>query len=169
MANPTPEQQRAMLQAHEDVALYWYIDHKTKEIRRKPLTIIFRVLDFFWKEKHTVWQLYRWLMFRCSETDMMPLRTPMQSDNMPIKGFPMKYELLNGWTIPTKDLKHLKNGPLAAEGLQQIIVPAAVGWPHLLERIKQFAPIITSFAGLTTIVTNWSAVEKIFSYVINTF
>lgn len=169
MHGPTPDQQREIAEARKELSRYWYTDLKTKELRRRPLVGLPRLLNFFWKKRHTVWQFYWWLTYRRAEEDMIPLSNPIQSDNMPIKGFPIKYELLGGWTIPRKDLKYLKNGPLAAEGLQQILVPVALGWPRVLEFVKQFAPIAVTFASLTTIATNWSMVLAIFRHVKNAF
>jgi hypothetical protein len=132
-----------MTEARDEVAQSWYADLTTKELRRKPLIGIWRVVDFFWKQKLPVWKFYWWLAYRSADAEMMPLGNPIQSDNMPIKGFPMKYELQSGWTIPKKDLKYLSDGPLATQGLQNILVPAALGWPRVLEVVKQYAPVIT--------------------------
>ena len=169
MNGPSPDHQRRMIEAREEVARYWYTDLKTKELRRKPLLGFGRWVNTIWKKRHTVWQFYWWLAYRRAEEDMIVFSNPIQSDNMPIKGFPMKYELLGGWTIPKDDLRYLKSGPLAAEGLQHILVDASLGWPRILELMRQFAPVVTIIAGLVTTTTNWSVVLRVLAVVANAF
>lgn len=45
-------------EALSTVGVYWYLDFKTKEVRRKPNDGLALVKQFFWKKKHTVGQLY---------------------------------------------------------------------------------------------------------------
>jgi hypothetical protein len=96
MNTPTPEQKRKMQEAYDSVDQYWYADLSTQELRRKPLKGFPKFVNFFWKKRHPVWEFYWWLARRRAQEDMMPLNNPIESDNMPIKGFPMKYELKGG-------------------------------------------------------------------------
>jgi len=155
MNGPTPDQQRKMQEAYESVGRYWYTDPATKELRRKPLTGFAGFINFFWKTRHTVWQFYWWLARRRAEEDMMPLDNPIQSDNMPIKGFPMKYELQGGWTIPRSDLKYLIKGPLASQGLNEILVPAALGWQRVWLYVRQFFTVTATAIGVVGAAVRW--------------
>jgi hypothetical protein len=144
-----------MKAAYEEVNRYWYPEFATKELRRRQLTGLSRVTDFFWRKKHTLWEFYWWLAFRQAQEDMIVFGNPIASDNMPIKGFPMKYELCNGWTIPTGDLKYLKGGPLASEGLRKVLVAPSLGWARVLELFRQVAPIASTLAGVAALVNYW--------------
>jgi hypothetical protein len=119
----TPETVRKRDEALSTLGGYWYLDFKTKEIRRKPQHGLALVKQFFWKKRHTVWELYVWLRHRMAEPDAMPFPDPIDGDNIPLKGYPKKYELRNGWTIPSTDLSYLIHGPLASEGRHEILVP----------------------------------------------
>lgn len=66
-------------------------------------------------------------MDKWSKPDAIRLQFPVDHDNMPIKGFPIKYKLINGWTIPNSDIKYLTNGPLVSEDLRKIIVQHNIG------------------------------------------
>jgi len=144
-----------MLAAYESVGKYWYTDFSTKELRRKPLKGFSKLLNLFWKTRHTVWEFYWWLARRRAEEDMIVFGNPIQSDNMPIPGFPMKYELQGGWTISRSDLKYLIKGPLASEGLTEILVPAALGWQRLWLFVRQFAPVVGALIGLVGALVRW--------------
>ena len=150
MNGPSPDQRRRILAAYKLVGKYWYTDFSTKELRRKPLKGLSKILNLFWKTRHTVKEFYWWLSYRRAEEDMIMFPNPIHSDNMPIPDFPIKYELQGGWTIPRGDLKYLIKGPLVSEGLTEILVPAALGYQRLWLFVRQFAPVIgaiISFAG----------------------
>jgi len=141
---PTPDQLRKTKEAFQQVGEYWFVDLNTKELRRKSLSGFKWFTNLFWKKRHSVWEFYWWIRYRQAEPDMTAFENPIHSDNLPILGFPMKYELLNGWTIPKDDLKYLVNGPLASEGLSEILVPHALGWQRVIQFFKQYAaPIIS--------------------------
>jgi hypothetical protein len=86
---------------------------------------------------------------------MIPLDNPIQSDNMPIRGFPMKYELQGGWTIPRDDLKYLMKGPLASQGLSEVLVPAALGWQRVWLFLRQFGVILGTLITLVGATIRW--------------
>ncbi len=71
----------------------------------------------------------------------------------------MKFELQGGWTIPQSDIRYLKDGPLAAEGLHNILVPANLGWMRILEFGKQIAPVFTIVGVLVTIIVNFPGLK----------
>lgn len=141
---PTPDQQRKIDQAVRLFKEGWYADFATKEIRRKPVSNWRSAVEIFWKRRHPVFAMYWWAKHRFSEPQGMTYAFPLHHDNMPIKGFPVKYELQGGWTIPSTDLKYLMKGPLASEGLAEILVPHALGWERFLLFLKQFGPLVAS-------------------------
>ena len=86
---------------------------------------------------------------------------------MPLDGFPMKFELQGGWTIPLGDIRFLKEGPLASEGLHRILVPANLGWRRALELGKQIAPLFTIIGVLVTMVVNYPALRRVLAILTN--
>ena len=82
----------------------------------------------------------------------MAFTFPINHDNMPIPGYPIKYEIVDDWSIPKKDLRFLVKGPLARIAPKEILVSHQIGF----ERIKSFArawgPIITVIASVLTIL-----------------
>lgn len=120
------------------------------------MTKLQRLRQFLWRDKNTVWEFYVWLRHRQAEPDAMALPNQIDGDQVPVKGFPSKYSLAGGWTIPLDDLKYLKDGPLVSEDRKEILVPASLGWPRVLEALKQIAPIVTIASGLIAIAVNWS-------------
>lgn len=104
--------------------------------------------------------MYWWSKRNWATERLIVFPFPLRHDNMPLKGFPVKTELQGGWTIPRSDLHYLKAGPLASEGLHEILVPADIGWRRILDVAKQFAPIATIFSASVTVITNWSLVVQ---------
>ncbi|MDP1652385.1 MAG: hypothetical protein Q8L56_06655 [Rhodocyclaceae bacterium] len=169
MNGPTPDQLRNIDNLVKLFDKDWFADTSTKEIRRKPIKGWRRVLDVIWKQKHTVFAMYWWIKHNWASERLIVHHYPMRSDNMPIKGFPVKCELQGGWTIPKADLKYLTHGPLASEGLHEIIVPASHGWRYAFEVFKQFAPVVSIAAGAVTIGTNWATVTALYQWATNAF
>jgi hypothetical protein len=93
----------------------------------------------------------------------------IDGDNIPIKGFPKKYALQGGWTIPRDDLIYLSDGPLASEDLHEVLVPPALGWSRFADAVKQFAPVVTVLSGIIAIASNWGTVIHLVSKVANAF
>ena len=86
---------------------------------------------------------------------------------MPIKGFPIKYELQGGWSIPSRELTFLASGPLAAEGLHPILVPAKIGWQRLVFWFKQLAPIVSgSIIIIGSLARYWEELVTLASHVL---
>jgi hypothetical protein len=163
---PSPYHQRRMAAAKISVAKGWYIDFKTKEIRHKELTGTDKFVDLVWRRRTPVWDFYWWLAHRRAEADMMPFSNPIHSDNMPIAGFPMKYELQGGWTIPDCDLKYLVKGPLASEGLTKTLVHADIGWRRFISVFRQFGVI---FVTVATIAGAAIRNPEVFSWLVASF
>ena len=155
----TPEFIRKRDAALESVSEYWYLDFSTKEIRRKPQKEIAAFKQFFWKKKHTVWQLFIWLRHRYTAS----YPNQISGDSTPLKGFPNKYELKGGWTIPSYDLVFLTHGPLASEGRTEILVPAINRWQSALIIIKYTGIILGAIIAIIgACIRWWSELSSIF-------
>jgi hypothetical protein len=166
MHGPTPEQKRRIEKAKTELSEFWYVDFNTKEIRHKESSRLQKFIEIFWKKRNSVGELYWWIKYRFAKEDAMPFHFPIQSDNMPIEGFPMKYELKGGWTIPSNDLKYLTKGPLASEGLSKVLVQHALGWKRVVLLIKQYGPILTGLIAIVgTIVRYWPELLKLLSLI----
>jgi len=160
----TPEFIRKRDAALKSVGEYWYLDFSTKEIRRKSQTGFAAVKQFFWKKRHTIWQLYVWLRHRQAEPDAMAYPDQISGDPTPLKGFPNKHELKGGWTIPTTDLPFLTHGPLASEGLTEILVPATNRWQQTIFFIKQAGIIVSALIAVAgSCVRWWSEISSLIS------
>lgn len=155
----TPDQIRTVQSAVSDVSQHWYADTSTKEIRRHTPRGLSRAIDLVWPHKHQVRELYWWIAENWASETLILFHFPMRHDNMPLDGFPMKFELQGGWTIPQSDIRYLKDGPLAAEGLHNILVPANLGWMRILEFGKQIAPVFTIVGVLVTIIVNFPGLK----------
>jgi hypothetical protein len=125
--------------------------------------------QFFWQDRNTVWEFYVWLRHRQAEADAMPFSNQIDGDNLPMKGFPKKYALAGGWTIPQSDLKYLRDGPLASEDLHEILVPPSLGWLRVVDFFRQFAPVVTVISGTVAVATNWGTVVAVASSIANAF
>lgn len=151
----TPEMIRKRDEAIASVGEYWYLDFKTKEIRRKSLHGLASIKQFLWKKRHKVWQFYVWLRHRQAEEDAMPFPNQIDGDNIPLKGYPKKYELKGGWTIPSSDLPYLTHGPLASEGRHEILVPETNRWTLFLLVVKQVGVLIGAAATAIGACVQW--------------
>ncbi len=150
-----PEQIRKRDAALKSVAEYWYLDFSTKEIRRKPQKGLAAINQFFWKKRHTVWQFYVWLRHRQAEPDAMAYPNQISGDSTPLKGFPNKYELQGGWTVPSTDLTFLTHGPLASEGRSEILVPAINSWQSGVLIIKQTGIVLGALITIIGACIRW--------------
>ncbi len=152
---PTPEQKAEIDRVVDRFDIDWTIDIKTKEIKRKRRNILQKVYDIFFPSRHSVFALYWWLKYQYHRKDrvnLMPFTFPIKHDNMPIPGYPMKYEIIDGWTIPKKDLKFLVKGPLARISPSVVLVPHQIGFERIKSFAKAWGPIITITAAILTII-----------------
>ena len=152
----TPDRIRHIAKKIGSIDLSWYFDTDTKEIRRKSLKGWRRYLDLIWRERHKVGELYWWINQNWADETLIVFSFPMRHDNMPIQGFPMKFELQGGWSIPKADLRYLSDGPLTSEGRSEILVPANQGWRYAMELGKQFAPVFSIAAAVLGVGANWT-------------
>lgn len=150
-----PELIRKRDTALKSVAEYWYLDFSTKEIRRKPQKGLAAIKQLFWKKRHTVWQFYVWLRHRQAESDAMAYPNQISGDSTPLKGFPNKYELKGGWTIPSTDLTFLTHGPLASEGRAEILVSAINRWQSGMLIIKQTGVVLGALITIIGACVRW--------------
>lgn len=152
---PTPEQKAEIDRVVALFDLDWMIDVKTMEIRRKPRNFFQKIKDFFWPRRHSVFALYWWLKHQYHKnhrTELMAFTFPINHDNMPIPGYPMKYEIVGEWSIPKKDLKYLIKGPLARISPSVVLVPHQIGFERIKSFAKAWGPVITAIAMVLTII-----------------
>lgn len=154
----TPDLVRKRHRALKSVGERWCLDFATKEIRRKPPTGWATVRQLLWRDRDTIWEFYVWLRHRQALPDAILSPSQIDGDGLPMKGFPRKFALAGGWTIPQDDLKYLKDGPLASEDRHEILVPASQGVSRFFDLFKQVAPIVTVASGAVAIATNWATV-----------
>lgn len=167
MSKPTPEQLRVIEKCQAEFERHWLLDPLTKEIKRKPVGWLKKLGNFFWKDRQTVFALYWWCKKRWFQSDAMPFTFPIANDNMPIKGFPVKYELQGGWTIPKSDLKYLYKGPLASEGLSQILVQHQLGWQKFVLLFNQLKPIGSVVVFIGACIRYWPELKQFWEYLTN--
>jgi hypothetical protein len=133
----------------------WKIDVKTREIRRKPRGFFRKLRDYFWPRRHNVFALYWWLKHEFHRRDrqsLMAFTFPINHDNMPIPGYPIKYEIVGGWKIPKRDLKFLTKGPLARISPSEVLVPHSIGWERIRSWTKVWGPPIGALSTLVALV-----------------
>lgn len=148
MNKPTPEQIRTVDALVQEFDKYWYLDGSSQEIKLKPFSLGRKIQNLIWKKRFTVFAMYHWAKDKWHSSKFNRYDFPIDHDNMPIQGFPTKYELRGGWSIPKRELTFLVKGPLAAEGLHPVLVPADIGWQQIVLWFKRLAPIV---GGLITI------------------
>ncbi|MFT4900357.1 MAG: hypothetical protein ACI9U0_002161 [Flavobacteriales bacterium] len=163
MIPKTPEHERNIHKSKKEFDTNWYVDFETKEILRKPMSLMNRIKNFFWKDRFSIFSLYWWCTYRWVEGNAMSFPFPIQADNMPISGFPMKYELQGGWTIPTCDRKYLYKGPLASENLDTVIVPHQLGFQRFLNFLNQIKSIAMIFIPIIGVcIRYWTEILQIY-------
>jgi hypothetical protein len=161
---PTPDQHRQIERLTKSFAEDWYLDFATKEIRHKDAQGLRRLVDLLWRRRHKVFALYWWCKKQFAEPHAMAFPFPIRHDNMPIAGFPVKYELQGGWTIPRRDLRYLLKGPLASENLSEVLVAHDLGWQRFLNLVRKFGPLgaLVTFAGV--LVRYWPEMRKVWEW-----
>ena len=97
----TPSDDRKKEMGIKSFDQYWYIDPKTNEVRHKPPKGWSKVLDFIWRKKHKVSDMYWWTR-RKLHVEFIVEQDILDHDNIPIRGFPRKYRMKNNWTITYK-------------------------------------------------------------------
>lgn len=121
---PTQKQMDKIKELANRFDVDWCFNPATKEIILKDKKWYLRFVDIFWPKTHTVYALYWWVKCYWSKYNMMGLAPyPIKGDNMPVEGLPIKFELINGWSIPKNSLKRLYDGPLMSNRLTEILVP----------------------------------------------
>ena len=145
---PTPDRMREIdclvTRFNDD----WYLDLSTVEIRHKPIPWFAEILELVWRRKHSVFSMY-WFFKkdRLQNEDSRKFHFPLKHDNIPVKGVPMKYELMGSWSIPKNDLKYLYGGPLTDQsGL--LLVPPDQGFKKFVRIFVPFAKIVGAIIGL---------------------
>jgi len=140
MTKLTPSEERKRKKQIDDFEKGWYADPSTSEIRHKKLSKFQKFLNLFWKKKYKVSDMYWWSSWKWYGWNMMPYADAVKHDDIPIKGFPRKYQLVNGWSIPKEDLDYLYEGPLIDEN-GNILVKHQSGLQKFVSIISQLKPL----------------------------
>lgn len=146
---PSPEQQAEIDRVVELFDKDWAIDVKAMEIKRKQRGFFQKLRDIFWPRRHDVFALYWWLkheFHQKNRPNLMPFTFPVNHDNLPIPGYPMKYEIIGKWSIPKSDLKYLKKGPLARVSTNEVLVSHQIGFERFRSFIQVWWPAVVAFA-----------------------
>lgn len=152
---PTPEQKAEIERVVKRFDLDWTIDVKTKEIKRKPRNILQKSRDIFFPRRHSVFALYWWLKdlyHKRDRVNMMAFSFPITHDNMPIPGYPMKYEINGDWSIPKTDLRFLNKGPLARISPSEVLVSHEIGLDKFKSFTRAWGPIFLLISAILTIL-----------------
>jgi len=84
--------------------------------------------------------MYWWSAWKWYGSDMMPYPDAVKHDDIPIKDFPRKHQLVNGWSISEDDLKYLFDGPLIDEN-GKILVKHQSGLKKFISIVSQLKPL----------------------------
>ena len=112
MHTPTPSELRKREKGIKSFDEHWEIIGNTFEIRHIQLKGWSKFIDYFWRKKHKVSDLYWWWSRQSASLKWLYLNDAIKHDDLPLEGFPRKYQMLNKWSILTEDLKYLYEGPL---------------------------------------------------------
>ncbi len=169
MNKSTPSELRKTKKGIKSFDKQWYIDKQTSEIRHNKLDWTSKFIDFFWRKKHTVSDLYWWTSRNWSNTKMIDYEIPIKHDDVSIQGFPRKYQLINKWTIPENDLKYLYNGPLVDESGQNILVKHQSKFQKIISILSQLQPLswITWISFIFMCYLNWDDIIKLWNSVLS--
>ena len=147
MTNDTPRKQKRREKLIQHFSEDW-----TYEISDVP-TIRYRRhsgLKGIWQRlfgrKHTIFALY-WFFkheYRLNE-ELRKFQFPVAHDNMPVQGFPFKYEMHGRWHIDDDDLKYLYGGPLIDQQ-GELMVPVDGG----VKKAQRIAKLVTPFIALVS-------------------
>ncbi len=147
MREPTPSEIRKREKTIINFDKNWQIDLNTKEIQHNPSSNWFSsLIHFFWKKKYKVEDLYWWSSQKWATSEMMSFQIPIKHDDIILKGFPRKNQMLNGWTIPNEDLKYLYDGPLSDESGNKLLV-------NYQTKINKFIAILSQLRPISWIIT----------------
>jgi hypothetical protein len=124
-------------------------------IRHKKKKGLQRVLQKFFGRKHRVIALYYFINKAYSEnSEYMKYWFPIDHDNTPVNGVPLKFSLDSSWNISDDDLKYLYEGPLVDQNGIVLVQPYTT-----IEKVKRlkpyFATVATVLGGTVSLVKLW--------------
>ena len=163
----TPADERRIESAIKSFDEHWYIDANTSEVRRHSLKGWYIFLDLFWRKKNKVFDLYWWSQSKLDSVDMIHLENIIEHDDVPIKGFPRKYRMLNDWTIPPEDLKFLYEGPLVDSSRHQILVKHQSSFKKIISIASQLRPLSFLIPLIVFSYKYWREIEEIWGKIKN--
>jgi hypothetical protein len=164
MSKLSPSQSRKRERGIESFTKHWGIDFKTFEIKHNGLKCWDYFLSFFWRKKHRVSSLYWWCVRRADDIDFMVFDDPIKHDDIPLKGYARKYQLINDWHIPDEDLKYLFDGPLAdIDG--SILVKEGTSLSRLWSIVSQLRPLTVIIPFLLALYRYRSEISELWNSV----
>ena len=140
MTNLTPSEARKRKRQIDDFEKDWHVDPSTLEIKYRELSGFPKFINLFWKRKYKVSDMYWWSSWKWYGWDMMPYPDAVKHDDIPIRGFPRKHQLVNGWSISKDDLSYLYDGPLIDEN-GNLLVKHQTRLQKFVSMISQLKPL----------------------------
>ncbi|MEW8178552.1 MAG: hypothetical protein AB2754_15835 [Candidatus Thiodiazotropha endolucinida] len=141
----------------------WYTDPSTMEIRHRELNLFEKAIGLFWKRKYKVSDMYWWSSWKWYGWDMMPYPDAVKHDDIPIKGFPRKHQLVNGWSIPKEDLNYLYDGPLIDEH-GSLLVKHQSNLQKFVSIASQLKPLSWFIGFVLLCIRYWKEIEVVLEY-----
>ena len=160
----TPSEARKRQKLIEDFDKCWYVNAETSEIRHQELNLYQKALGLFWRKKYKVSDMYCWSTWKWYGWDMMSYPDSIKHDDIPIQGFPRKYQLINDWSIPQEDLKYLYDGPLINENGDILIHHQSI-LQKLVSFLTQLKPLTWIIGFLFLCIRYWEEVRVILDYI----
>lgn len=123
---------------------YWEINCGTLEIKHRPLKGLVRITNLFWKRRFKVSDMYWWSARKLDSTEGIAFKNAIKHDDIPIKNFPRKHQIENGWSISAADLKYLYDGPLVDSNGQLLVDHQS--------KIQKFVSLLTQLRPLSYVI-----------------
>ena len=94
------------------------------KIRYKKIAGVKGLYKKIRRKKHTVFAMYWFFNYEYVRNEhLQKFHFPINHDNTPVKGVPMKYTLQGRWIIDDEDLSYLRAGPLLDQDYMEIVKP----------------------------------------------
>jgi len=143
MNNDTLRKQKRREKLVKSFSEDWEIDTSIEPtIRYKKVAGIHGLWKKYFGKKHSVFAMYWFFKHdRLNNHESRKFYFPIEHDNMPVSGVPMKYEMQGTWQIDEGDLKYLYGGPLIDQD-GDLLVPVDTKIKKLQRFIQLAAPFL---------------------------
>ena len=164
MSELTPSEARKREKRIERFGKSWFINPLTFEIRHRESNLFQKIIELFWRKKYKVFDLYWWAVRKWGGEEMITFPDAIKQDDISIKGFPRKYQLVNGWSIPKEDIKYLDGGPLADE-IGNVIVKYQSVLQKYVSVVSQLKPLSWIVGCLLMCIRYRVEIKMIFNHI----